>query len=137
MRAVLDTSVIVTALRSKRGPGNKVMRMVAERKIVPIATPSIFIEYEDVLKRAEQRLAHGLSMIQVDDFLSELAAFIDPVEVHYQWRPQLRDPGDEMILEAAINGHADVLVTYNIRDFAGVERMFGIRVATPAELVRR
>ena len=104
---------------------------------MPIATPSIFIEYEDVLKRAEQRLAHGLSMIQVDDFLSELAAFIDPVEVHYQWRPQLRDPGDEMILEAAINGHADVLVTYNIRDFAGVERMFGIRVATPAELVRR
>lgn len=137
MRVVLDTSVTVTALRSSRGPGNKVMRLVAQRKIVPIATPSIFLEYEDVLKRAEQRLAHGLSILQIDDFLAELAALIDPVDVHYQWRPQLRDPGDEMILEAAINGHADVLVTYNVRDFADVERMFGIRVVTPAELLRR
>ena len=137
MRVVLDTSVIVAAPRSRRGPANRVMRMVAEREITPVATPSVFIEYEEVLKRAEQRLSHGLSMMQIDDFLTELAALVDPVEVHYQWRPQLRDPGDEMILEAAINGHADVVVTYNIRDFADVERMFGIRIAAPVELLRR
>lgn len=105
--------------------------------MIPLATPSVFLEYEEVLKRPEHRLAHGLTIVQVDDFLAELAALMEPIEVRYQWRPQLRDPGDEMILEAAINGHADVLVTYNVRDFAGVERMFGIRVATPAELARR
>jgi putative PIN family toxin of toxin-antitoxin system len=137
MRAVLDTSVVVAALRSRRGPANKILFRVARREMIPLGTPSVFLEYEEVLKRPEQRLAHGLTLVQVDDFLAELAALMEPVEVRYQWRPQLRDPGDEMILEAAINGHADVLVTYNVRDFAGVERMFGIRVMTPVELVGR
>jgi putative PIN family toxin of toxin-antitoxin system len=134
---MLDTSVIVAALRSRRGPANRILQRVALREMIPLATPSVFLEYEEVLKRPEQRLAHGLTMEQIDDFLAELAALMEPVEVHYQWRPQLRDPADEMILEAAINGRADVLVTYNVRDFAGVERMFGIRVITPAELAGR
>ena len=137
MRVVLDTSVIVAALRSRRGPANEVLRMVALRKLIPVATPSVFLEYEDVLKRPEHRLAHGLSIAQIDDFLGEMAALMGAVEVHYQWRPQLRDPSDEMILEAAINGRADAIVTYNAKDFGGVQAMFGIRVMSPVELIGR
>jgi predicted nucleic acid-binding protein len=87
-----------------------------------LATPPLFLEYEEVLKRPEQRLEHGLTLEQVDDFLAELAALVEPVETHFQWRPQARDPSDEMVLEGAINGHADALVTYNIADLAAAER---------------
>jgi putative PIN family toxin of toxin-antitoxin system len=137
MRVVLDTSVVVAALRSRRGPANKVLRMVALRELIPLVTPSVFLEYEDVLKRPEQRLAHGLSIVEIDDFLAELAALMRAVEIHYQWRPQLRDPSDEMILEAAINGRADAVVTYNAKDFAGIQQIFGIRVMSPVELIGR
>lgn len=135
-RVVIDTSVVVTALRSRSGPGNEVMRRVATGKLRPLATPPLFLEYEDVLKRPEQRLAHGLSIAQIDDFLSELAALIEPVEIHFQRRPQLRDPADEMVLEAAINGWAEAIVTYNVSDFVGIGEWFRIPVLRPADILR-
>lgn len=133
---VLDTSVVVAGLRSRSGAGNAVLRIVAQRGLTPLATPPLFLEYEDVLKRPEQRLAHGLSLQQIDEFLAELAALIRPVETHFRWRPQTHDPNDEMVLEAAINGKADVLVTYNVSDFLTAGRRFGISVMTPSELLR-
>jgi len=137
MRIVLDTSVIVAALRTRSGAGNAVLRLVAQRRVTILATPPLFLEYEEVLKRAEQRLAHGLTPEAVDEFLAELAALIEPVELHFQWRPQGRDPNDEMVLEAAINGQADVLVTYNLADFAGIAERFRIEVMHPADLLKR
>ena len=136
-RVVLDTSVVVAGLRTRLGAGNAVLRLVAEQRIVPLATPPLFLEYEDVLKRPEQQLAHGLAPSSVDDFLAELAALIEPVEVHFLWRPQGRDPNDEMVLEAAINGRADALVTYNVGDFDTMERRFKIPVMRPADLLRK
>lgn len=136
-RIVLDTSVVVAGLRSRSGAGNAVMRLVANRYLVALATPPLFLEYEEVLKRAEQRLAHGLMPEEVDEFLGEFAALIEPVELHFRWRPQLRDPGDEMVLEAAINGGADAVVTYNTGDFAAAGERFGIAVLRPGEVLRR
>jgi putative PIN family toxin of toxin-antitoxin system len=135
-RVVIDTSVLVAALRTRLGAGNAVLRLVANRRLTPLATPPLFLEYEEVLKRPEQRLAHGLSANEVDEFLGELAALIEPIKLHFRWRPQSRDPNDEMLLEAAINGHADALVTYNTSDFMAAER-FGIGVLTPAELLKK
>jgi len=137
MKIVLDTSVVVAALRTRLGAGNAVLRLVAERRVKLLATPPLFLEYEDVLKRPEHRLAHGLTPLQVDEFLSELAALTEPVEVHFQWRPQTRDPNDEMVLEAAINGEADALVTYNVADFAEAAERFEISVLRPAELLKK
>ena len=135
-RIVLDTSVVVAGLRSRLGASNALLRLVANRRLRLLATPPLFLEYEEVLKRPEQRLEHGLTLEQVDDFLAELAALVEPVETHFQWRPQARDPSDEMVLEAAINGHADALVTYTIADFAAAER-FEIAVVGPADVLRR
>jgi putative PIN family toxin of toxin-antitoxin system len=137
IKIVLDTSVVVAALRTRWGAGNAVLRLVAQRRLLALATPPLFLEYEDALKRPEHRLAHGLSLEAVDEFLAELAALVEPVEVHFQWRPQSRDPNDEMVLEAAINGQADALVTYNIADFAGAADRFKISVLRPGELLRR
>jgi len=136
-RIVIDTSVVVTALRSRHGAGNAVMRLIATRKLVPLATPPLFLEYEDVLNRPEQRLAHGLTAAQIDTFLAELAALIEPVDIHFQWRPQLRDPADEMVLEAAINGRADAIATHNVADFSGVGELFRIPVLRPADVLKK
>src|SRR5215467_683475 len=137
MRIVLDTSVVVAGLRTRLGAGNAVLREVAQRRLVPLASPPLFLEYEDVLKRPEHRLVHGLSLEAIDEFLAEFAALIDPVEVHFQWRPQTPDPNDEMVLETAINGRADAVVTYNIADFAAAAKRFKISVLRPADLLKK
>ncbi len=137
LRIVLDTSVVVAALRTRLGAGNAVLRLVAQRRVVALATPPLFLEYEDVLKRPEHQLVHGLTPEAVDQFLAELAALLEPVEVHFQWRPQSRDPNDEMVLEAAINGQADALVTYNIKDFAEAGERFRVSVLRPGDLLKK
>lgn len=136
-RVVLDSSVVVSAFRSKHGAANAVLELVASRRIVPLATPALFLEYEDVLKRPEQRSVTGLSVLDVDRALAALAAAVEPVDVRFAWRPQLSDPDDEMVLEAAVNGRADALVTHNLRDFADVAPRFGLLVVSPADLLRR
>jgi putative PIN family toxin of toxin-antitoxin system len=137
MRIVLDTSVVVAALRTRLGAGNAVLQQVARRRLVPLASPPLFLEYEEVLKRPEQRLVHGLSPDAIDEFLAELAALIEPVEVHFQWRPQTPDPNDEMVLETAINGRANAVVTYNVADFALAAKRFRVSVLSPADLLKK
>jgi putative PIN family toxin of toxin-antitoxin system len=135
-RVVLDTTVVVAALRTRAGAGNAVLRLVAKRRLIPLVSPPLFLEYEDVLKRAEQRIAHGLTLEMIDEFLSEFAALVEPVEVRFLWRPQVRDPSDEMVLEAAVNGRADALVTYNVRDFALAGERFAVPVLRPPDLLK-
>lgn len=134
-RAVLDTSILVAALRSRTGASNAVLRMVANGDLRPLVSTALFLEYEDVLKRTEQRRAHGFTAAELDGFLAAFASASEGVECHFRWRPQLRDPGDEMVLEAAVNGNAQALVTHNIRDF-GPAKTFNLRVITPAELLK-
>ena len=111
------------------------LELVALGQVRAMTTTALFLEYEAVLKRPEQRLAHGFSMVDIDGLLRELAALLEPVEIHFSWRPQLTDPGDEMVLEAAVNGRADALITYNVRDFTAASR-FGITVIRPSEFVQ-
>lgn len=131
-RAVVDTSVVVAALRSREGASNAILRLIATRRIAALATPALFLEYEEVLKRPEHRAAHALDDKGIDGFLAALASVIEPVTVHIGWRPQLCDPADEMVLEAAINGRADAIVTFNAKDFIPAANRFGLLVLRPA-----
>jgi putative PIN family toxin of toxin-antitoxin system len=135
LRAVIDTSVVIAALRSRRGASSALLRLVATGRLATLATPALFLEYEEVLKRPAQRAVHGLDHGTIDTFLAALASAIEPVTVHIAWRPQLRDPSDEMVLEAAINGRADVIVTFNVKDFAPAAR-FGVSVRLPADVLK-
>src|ERR1700678_4001102 len=94
-RLVVDTSVIVAGLCSQLGASNRVLTLVAERQLVPLVTTALFLEYEDVLNRAEQRLATGMAKEDVSGFLAAFASAADPVDVHFMWRPQLADPAAE------------------------------------------
>lgn len=136
LRVVLDTSVVASAFRSQLGASYRLLAAVRGRQLVALATPSLFLEYEEVLKRPEQRAASHLSLDDVDRILGALALLIEPVETHMRWRPQLRDPNDELVLEAAINGRAAALVTHNLRDFRDGTRRFGIRLLRPGDLVK-
>jgi putative PIN family toxin of toxin-antitoxin system len=137
LRVVLDTNIIVTGLRSSEGASAEVLRQLRYKNIQLVATPALFLEYEDVLKRPEQILATGLKNVEIDGFLSVLSGLVEPVELNFRWRPQLTDPDDEMFLEAAVNGKVDALVSFNERDFMPSCRMFGLTVMRPQELLRR
>jgi predicted nucleic acid-binding protein len=102
-----------------------------------LASPPLFLEYEDVLLRPAQMEAHGWSTEKIERFLRAIAQRLEPVEIRFQWRPQLPDPADEIVLETVVNGRGDALITHNLRHFRVLEKVFGIPVLTPGELVRR
>ncbi len=135
-RVVLDTSVIAAAFRSRNGASRRLLDLVADGVLAALATPALFLEYEAVLKRPEQRLASGLSIADVDRRLAALASVIEPVTNHFLWRPQLDDPDDEMVFEAAVNGRADALVTFNVRDFANAGRRFDLWIVRPGDFLQ-
>lgn len=135
LRWVVDTNVLVAAVRNRLGPSFALMQLVRQKQLRLCCSPALFLEYEDVLKRPAQLSASGLLGSDVDAILAELAGLLEPVSTYYTWRPQLRDPADEMVLEAAVNATADAIVTYNLRDFQPAER-FGIPVLTPEQALR-
>ena len=133
----MDTDVVVAAMRSPRGASAAILRAARQGRATLLLSMPLALEYEAVCSRAEHRLAAGLSDREVSVFLTAVVALAEPVTTHFLWRPQLRDPDDEMVLEAAINGGADALVTFNVRDFGSVPIQFGLKVLLPREAIRR
>jgi putative PIN family toxin of toxin-antitoxin system len=137
MRCVLDTNVILAAMRSPTGASAALLLAARHSAITPLATVALALEYEATCRAPEHRIAAGLSLQEVDLFVDAVISMMEPVEPHFLWRPQLRDPADEFVLETAINGRAEFLVTFNRRDFGEAPGRFGIDVLTPAEALRR
>jgi putative PIN family toxin of toxin-antitoxin system len=137
MRAVLDTDVIVAGMRSPGGASAAILREARQGKVTLLVSVPLAMEYEAICSEAEHRLAAGLSEREVEIFLDAVVAMAEPVETHFLWRPQLRDPGDEMVLEAAVNGQANLLVTFNVRDFGDVPSRFGIELMMPRDALER
>lgn len=135
-KLVIDTNILVAALRNRNGPSFALMQLARQGQITMCCTPALFLEYEEVLKRADQLQASELLAEDIDAILNELAGLVLPVTTHYQWRPQLRDPADEMVLEAAANVQAQAIVTYNLRDF-GPAKLFGIPVLNPEQTFKQ
>ena len=137
VRLVLDTDSVVAAMRSPAGASAAVVRAVRQKKAILLVSVPLAMEYEAVCRKIEQCLAAGLSEMEADNFLSALIAMAERVETHFLWRPQLRDPNDEMVLEAAVNGRADALVTFNLRDYGTAPSQFGVELLLPREAIAR
>ena len=131
-QAVIDTNILLSGVRRTLGASNLVVEAWTSGLIRPVVSAALWIEYEDVLKRAQ---LHPLTHAEVNTLLMVLARNSVSTAIHMHWRPQLRDPGDEFVLEAAINGRADTLVTYNRRDFLPAASFFGIAIMSPAKFL--
>lgn len=136
MRLVLDTDVAVAAMRSPGGGSAELLRRIDGGAAVLLLTVALALEYEAICALAEHRLASGLSATEVGLYVDGLIAMAEPVKTYFRWRPQLRDPGDELVLEAAVNGQADAIVTFN-ESHLREARNFGVEVLRPAEVLRR
>lgn len=133
---VLDTDVVVAALRSPTGASAEIVRSVLKGERHIAVSVAMVLEYEAVATRPEHLAASGLTAAQALAVIDALVAKAQPVMTHFRWRPQLRDADDEMVLEAAVNGRASAIVTFNRRDFTAAAR-FGIAVHLPAELLEK
>lgn len=137
MRLLLDTAVIVAATRSAAGASRQLVLAALEKRFELLLSVPLVLEYEAVLKRPAQLAASRGTVQEIDKLLDALISVSRPVYRSFFWRPLLRDADDDMILEAALSGHADMLVTFNLRDFEPVASTLGIDVVTPREALKR
>lgn len=137
MRFLLDTDVVVAAMRSPRGASAELLRRIDHGDATMLLSVALALEYEAQCMLAEHRLAAGLTASEATIFVDGLIAMAEPIQSHFRWRPQLRDPGDELVLEAAVNGRADAIVTFNQKDLRDAERSFAVAVILPVKALRR
>lgn len=131
MKIVIDTNVLVSAIRSRRGASFKLVSLLLSDKIsIAISVPLVF-EYEDAMKRPE---SSAITEQDIEDFVDFLCEIGHHQEIFFLWRPFLPDPSDDHVLEVAVAAGCDAIVTYNKRDFKDIER-FGLRVLDPKELL--
>jgi predicted nucleic acid-binding protein len=136
MRLVFDTAAMVAAILERP---RRLLQSALERRhgLALLVSVLLLVEYEAVLTRAEHLTVAGLSAADVAELLDVVAAVAEPVRLAYLWRPALPDMDDDMVLEAAVNGRAEGIVTLNLRDFGTVAERFGIQVLLPGDAVRQ
>jgi putative PIN family toxin of toxin-antitoxin system len=137
MNYVLDTNVVVAGIRSPSGASAEILRRVLKRSVQTVCSVPLFLEYEAVLLLPEQLAAAEINDRDVFNFLDVFASVILPIEIQFLWRPQLRDPNDDMVLELAVNamGRGDevCIVTFNHADFLPQIHKFGVHIKTPKQ----
>ena len=131
---VLDTNILVSALRSKRGASFKLVSLIDQGPFEINLSVPLVLQYEEILRR--QRRSLHVTQDYVAYFLDYLCSVANLHEIYFLWRPYLPDPQDDMILELAINAGCKYIVTYNKRDFRGAET-FGIEVVTAKEFLEK
>ncbi len=129
-KVVIDTNVVLSALRSLNGASNKLMTLVGMDKFTTCISIGLILEYEDVLSRK----LHNLRKTQVKQFLEYICLVSEHTKVHFLWRPTLKDPSDDMLLELAVAARAPYIITYNIADFKGVHK-FNIEAIKPRDFL--
>jgi putative PIN family toxin of toxin-antitoxin system len=131
-QVVLDTNVLVSALRSNRGASFKLLSLIDSNRFVLNMSVTLLFEYEDVLNRKNSGISLG--KVDIDNVLDYLCKKSNKREIYFLWRPYLKDPKDDFLLELAVESQCDFIITYNQKDFTGIDK-FGIRAITPKEFL--
>ena len=134
---MLDTGVLVAALCSRGGASWQLVDGALSRRFTLLLSVPLALEYEAVLTREEHRNVHRLSVQEIIEVVNALIRVSEAVQIRFLWRPVLSDPADDMVLETAVNGQADGLVTFNEGDFAPAARKFAFAILRPSEALRR
>ena len=137
MRLVLDTDVVVAALRSDRGASRQLLLAAFDGRMEMLVSVPLVLEYEAVLTRPQLVKDAAMTIGEVGSILDAILSVAVPVEMRFLWRPQLKDPSDEMVLETAVNGSADYLATFNLRHLREAAALFGIKAALPGQIRRK
>jgi putative PIN family toxin of toxin-antitoxin system len=134
-RVVIDTNVIISGLRSRKGASFRILEMIgsAQQFEITLSVP-LALEYEEIAKRQSEEL--GLTLADVDALMEYWCGIAHLQDIHFLWRPVLRDIEDDHVLELAVEAGCALIVTHNVRDFAGSEA-FGITAIRPGEFLRR
>lgn len=139
MRIVIDTDVMLSGLQSPTGASRLILAAALERKITVLESVATMIEHEAVLKRPEHLARASLDAGDIDTFLDIWAAIAEPVTIHYSWRPSVTDPDDDKFADLAVNGAADVLLTFNLRDYrpSDPSTRLAFLLCRPGDFLRR
>ncbi|MDQ5770004.1 putative toxin-antitoxin system toxin component, PIN family [Thiothrix subterranea] len=136
MKLVIDTNVIIAGFRSKHGASFQLLQRILEGSLPFLLSVPLVLEYEDVLKRPDTLAATSLTLDEVDTVLNVLCLRGNEILIHYLWRPQLTDAKDDMVLELAVNGMAEAIVTFNVKDFQPAASHWNVATITPGECLR-
>ena len=129
---VIDTCVFISALRSRQGASFKLLSLIDNSKIELQLSVPLVLEYEAVAKRISR--SFGLTHSDIEDIIDYFCVVGKHRQVHFLWRPNLKDPGDDFVLELAVESECDYIVTHNIRDFSGSDK-FKVEVVTPQQFL--
>lgn len=129
---IMDTNILFSGLYSSAGASFQVLKLIDSGEIIPVISTTLLFEYEDVLKRKQTKLS--LSNKQVDIILDNLCALSQFQKIHFLWRPYLRDPKDDYVLEVAVASNTKMIITHNIKDFNSVGK-FGILAIPPGKFL--
>ena len=132
MRVVIDTNVLVSALKSRRGASFALLQLLGSDAFTPVVSPPLCVEYEDVLRRPG--MIPAMTEEDITDYLDYVLSVSEETLIHYLWRPFVADPKDDLVLEVALAGGASHIITHNTADFRAVAAL-GISVVTPGEFL--
>lgn len=133
-QVIIDTNVLLSALRSNRGASYRLLSLIGDERWQLNLSVPLLLEYEDVLKRPQAGLS--LTHADIDEVLNFLCTMANLWGIFYLWRPVLIDPKDDFVLELAVESRADFIITYNVKDFVGIEK-FGLAAITPRDFLQR
>ncbi len=133
-KIVIDTNVIVSALKSRNGFSFKLLSTIDDERFKVFISVPVILEYEDAIKRNKTKIK--LSKVDIDAILDYICFIAEERKIFYLWRPYLHDPKDDMFLELAVESESDFIITFNKRDFIGIDK-FNIKTMTPKEFLKR
>ncbi len=139
MKIVIDTNVFLSALFSRKGASNKLLIwLFAQEKKYNVISNTLVTEYEDVLTRDKNiKQYNNLSKGDIERFLDDICLISYHQKIYFLWRPFLKDSNDDMVLEVAVNAKARAIITFNPKDFKGVEEKFDILILTPKQFLEK
>ena len=133
IKAVLDTNIVYSGLRSRNGASFKVLESLLRTKFQPCVSVPLILEFQQTLIGKQSDLA--LEVSEIESVLDYLCLVGHKQNIFYLWRPILRDPKDDMVLELAVAAECEYIVTYNAKDFRGAER-FGVSIVSPLKFLK-